>query len=212
MKYSSLPIIYYKRKNMEISIVRGFVRTLLNDQLRLDGHDIESFDTSHVFRASEDFIDSDTLIVKRNGDVLDEGDWSFDVDTNEVTIDIQASGDDLVEGDTVELLYSFYSKYSDNELNGYISGALLYFTQYRYQKVFEIDDDEIVSVNDENPTTAESHIIALVSAVHIDPQNINLRTPDITRSATENLSKSDQIARIFTNFNRFVGMLSFLED
>lgn len=196
---------------MELSIVRGYVRTLINDQLKTNGHDVENFDTSYIFRISEDFPVADSLTVKKNGTLLDSSDWSFDEDTNEVTIDIQESGNDLVEDDIIELLYFYYAKYSNDEIDGYISGALLYFTQYRYKKTFEIDGTEIVAINEEEPSTQEAHIIALVTAIHIDPQNITLRTPDITRSAVENLSKTEQISRIFRNFNRFVGELSFLE-
>lgn len=197
---------------MDISKVRTYVRTLINDQKRKDGHDIESFDNSYVFHVSEDFIDSDTLIVKKNGELLSVSDWSFDADTNEVTIDILESGQDLVTGDNIELIYNYYAKYSDDELDGYISGSLLYFTEHRYKKTFDISSDEIVAINDQEPTVEESHIIALVTAVHIDPQNVTLRTPDITRSATQNLSKKDQISKIISNFQRFVGFLTFLED
>jgi hypothetical protein len=197
---------------MTLSQLRTWIRQLLNDQRKKDGHDVFQFCSSSVFNISEDFIDSTSIKVYKNGTLLLNADWDYDSDTNQVTIDIIASGQDLITDDDVEITYNYYAKYSDEELDGYIEGALLYFTEFRHSKTYMIDEDEVVSCNDEDPTTEEGHLIALVTAIHIDPQNINLRTPDITRSGTQFKSKKDQIIDTITRWQRTLGKIQFLED
>lgn len=202
---------------MELSTVRKWVRQLINDQQRIDGHDVFEFDSSMVFKLSEDFINEETIIVKINGETLDEANWVFDPETNQVTIDIEETGEALVKRDTVEIIFSYYGKYSDLELNGWIEGSLLFFTEFRHPKTFVMDDSD-----EENPvltvengaeiSTDEGHIIALVTAININPDNINLRTPDITKTGSQNKSKKDQIAETITRWKRFVGSLTFLEN
>jgi hypothetical protein len=197
---------------MQLSQIRSWVRQLIGDTRKTDGHDVFQHDSSSVYNLSEDFIDDTSIKVYKNGILLLNADWDYNSDTNQVTIDIVASGQDLVTGDDVEITYNYYAKYSDNELDDYISGAILYFTEFRHCKTYMIDEEEVVAENNLNPTTEEGHLIALVTAIHIDPQNITLRTPDITRSATQNKSKKDQIIDTITRWQRNFGTISFLED
>ena len=197
---------------MELSKIRLWVRQLINDMSRKDGHDVFQYDSSSVFHVSEDYPDELTIKVYKNGTLLFNADWDYDSDTNQVTIDVVASGNDLVTGDDVEITYDYFAKYSNDEIDGYISGALLYFTEFRHYKTYEINGTDVVACNNEVPTIEESHLIALVTAIHINPDNINLRTPDISKTGSQNKSKKDQIADTITRWQRSLGNISFLED
>jgi len=110
------------------------------------------------------------------------------------------------------ITYSFYEKYSDTEITSYITSNLTRFTQKRYSKRFYMNSsDVIVSDNGVNPTRSEGDLIALITAVDIEPQNIDIRTRDFTISATENKSKSELINDIFIQFARGYISLDFLE-
>lgn len=199
---------------MDISKLITWIRVLIKDQKMNDGHDIFEYDSFSTFNLSEDFIDSTSIIVHLNGEQLDTDDWSYNSTTNQITIDLQGSGNILVTDDFIEIFYSYYSKYSDSEIEGYISASLLYWSQYKINRVFSIDESDniVVAENSENPTTSEGHIIALISAILISPNNIRINTPDISQTGVETLSKSEQINHVFFNYKRFVGSLSFLEE
>lgn len=197
---------------MELSKIRSWIRGLINDLSRKDGHDVFQYDSSSVFYISEDYPDDTTIKVYKNGVLLLNTDWDYDSDTNQITIDIVASGEDLITGDDVEITYDYFAKYSNDELDGYIDGALLYFTEFRHNKTYELNGTDVVAENNENPTTEEGHLIALVTAIHINPDNINLRTPDISKSGSQFKSKKDQIADTITRWQRSLGNIQFLED
>ena len=68
-----------------------------------------------------------------------------------------------------------------------------------------------MSDNDFNPNREEADLIALITAIDIDPQNINIKTRDFQISATEQMSKSEQIDKVFQQFDRGYISLDFLE-
>lgn len=197
---------------MELLKIRKWIRQLINDQQKTDGHVVEQYDSDNRFLIPVDFPDETSIKVLKNGTELAESEWSYNSDTNVVTIEPTISGTDLVKGDDIEITFNYYAKYSDNELDGYIEGALLYFTEFRYKKIFEISGTTIVAENELDPTTSEGHLIALVTAIHINPDNITLRTPDITKTGSQNKSKKDQISETITRWQRTLGTIQFLED
>lgn len=201
---------------MLISKITRWVRQLIGDILRNDGLDPFIYDGNDTFRLSESNVVESSITVYLQGEVLSAGNWSYNSDTNEVVIDITESGILLVNDDIIEITYNFYCKYSDVEISGYIEGSLLYFTEARYCKTFEVDDEDnplnILAVNGIDPTTEEGHLIALVTAIHINPDNQTIRTPDLTISGKQFKSKKEQITNTIARFSRFVGSLEFLED
>jgi hypothetical protein len=52
----------------------------------------------------------------------------------------------------------------------------------------------------------------MISAIAIDPSNIEIRTKDFTVTAMEKESKSELIARALNQFTIFYGEFSFEED
>lgn len=108
--------------------------------------------------------------------------------------------------------FSYYSRYSDSEITEYIRGSLVYFTKRRYKKTFYLNSSNaVVALNGANPTTEEGNIIAIVTAINIDPKNTTVRTPEFTISSVENKSRSEQINEVFDQFLRSYGTVSFLQ-
>lgn len=192
-----------------------WIRQLIDDQTKTDGRDVFEYNgTDNTFPLSEDFPDITSFTVLRNDTELASTEFTYDSDTNEMDVTLTGSGEALVEEDIIDIRYNYYLKYSDAEIKGYIEGSLLYFTEFRHSKIFEYDTDRdrVVTINGVNPTTAEAHLIALITAVNINPDNVTLRLPEITRTAVQNKSKKEQISEILSRWQRFVGSIEFIED
>lgn len=192
----------------ELTVIRRLVRALLKDRLRIDGRDSFQFTGDAHFTLSEDYPDSATLKVYKNGTLLSTG-YSYNSSTNIVTVSAI-----LATNDIILITYSFYDKYSDAELTDYIENALAYFSQYGYRKTFKLNDTrtEILTIDGINPTAKESYQIAIISAIVTDPQNIEIRTKDFTVTAMEKESKSDLIGKAMMQFTTWYGEFSFDED
>lgn len=189
------------------------IRGLIFDNKNIDGRDAHVYDTSRKFYISKSYIDSTTIVVYLNGTSLSTDDWSYSSTTNQVTITPITSGVVLVKNDVIVITYSYYEKYSDTELVGYIKAALTYFVKFRYPKSFFMDSsNNILTRNGIQPTDNEADLISIVSAIHIDPKNVNIKMPDFTISAEESLSKTDQIQMAINNFSKSYGIVEFLHD
>ena len=88
----------------------------------------------------------------------------------------------LVKKDEIIITFSYYEKYSDTEITNYLSSCLAKFVVQRYPKYFYMDDGEVVTQDGVNPTVQEANIMAVISAIHIDPNNVNIKTRDFTIS------------------------------
>lgn len=191
-----------------ITQIRGLIKDLLNP----NGRDAYEYDTDSSFKLGTDRVSSDTIIVYQNGTLLPSTEWSYNSDTNKVTITMVSSGYSLTAGDIIIITFSFYEKYSDSEITSYISANLTRFTQRRYHKRFYMNSsDEVVADNGTNPTRSEGDIIAIITSIDIDPQNIKIKTRDFELSPTENKSKSELINEAINGFDRGFISLDFLE-
>ena len=186
-----------------VSSVTTIIRGLIDDNLKTDGRDSEIFDTSSVFFISEDFVSSATITVYVDG--VETSNFTYDSDNNAVTI-----ADSLTADQTILMKYSYYKKYSETEIQGYLNSSLSYFVLHQYRKTFEIDsNDEINAINDYIPTTNELYFIAFVAAIVIDPQNIRISIPDLSLSAKRDKSDQEQIKDAFIDFTNFLGSIGF---
>lgn len=189
------------------------IRGLIKDQQRTDGRDTYEYLGDNRFTLSESFINAGSIIVYKNGSVVASADYDYESTSNQVIINFITSGEALVENDIILITYSFYKKYSDTEILGYISSALSYFAVNRYNKIFEINsDNEIVADNNLNPTTNELYFICLVASILIDPQNIEVKIPEFTLTANRSKSDQEQISDAFRQFMRFHGEFVFELD
>jgi len=191
-----------------VSTIIRLIRALLKDRLRTDGRDSYIFQGSGSFTLTEDYPSSSTIKVYKNGTLLTTG-YSYNASTNILTISAI-----LATNDIILICYSYYDKYSDSEITDYIESSFLYFNQFGYRKTFKLDDarTEVLTIDGINPTAKECYQIAVISAICIDPQNIEIRTKDFTVTAMEKESKSELIARALNQFATWYGDFSFEED
>lgn len=188
--------------------IRRLVRSLLKDNLRIDGRDSYQFKGHPHFTLTEDYPDSSTIKVFKNGVLLTSG-YSYNASTNIVTVTAILATDDIIL-----ITYNFYDKYSDTELTNYIESSFTYFAQFGYRKLFKLNDarTEVLTIDGVNPTARECYEIAIITSICVDPQNIDIRTKDFTVSAMEKESKSDLIGRALTQFTTYYGEFSYDED
>jgi hypothetical protein len=193
-----------------ITLIRGLIKDLLNTT----GRNTFEYDGDASFKLSTYNVSSSTINVYQNGTLLSTDDWSYNSNTNKVTITPVTSGVSLTSGDSIIITFSFYEKYSDTELVGYIKSNLVQFTKHRYKKSFYMDtDNEIYTLNGENPTNDEGNMIALITAIDIDPQNIKVQiVGDFNLSSAETMSKTEQINEVFSQFTKCYGLLEFIQD
>jgi hypothetical protein len=185
------------------------IRGLIRDNLQSDGQDVFVYDTATNFKLSEPYVDSSTIKVYKNGILLTiTSQYTYSSVTNRVTI-IAA----LVKNDNIIITYSYYARYSDTELQKYIKANLIWFTKKRYKKYFYMNaSNEVVSLDGINPTDEEGDIIAMITAIDIDPKNIKISTKEFNVSPVENKSRTDQIDDVFANFQRSFGSIGFEEE
>lgn len=186
-----------------VASLTTIIRGLIEDKLRTDGRDSEIYQTDNVFYLTEDFPSSTTITVWING--VETSSFTYDSDNNGVTVSASLTIEDIVL-----IKYSYYKKYSDTEISGFLESSLAYFPQYQYKKTFTINtDNNVVAVNGYDPTTEELYFIALIASIVIDPQNIRVNIPDLNISAKRDMSDQDQIKTSFANFKNFIGTVSF---
>ena len=187
-----------------VTMIRGFIR----DNLKTNGRDSFQYDTDTSFQLSQDYVSSATIAVYINGTLKTVSThYTYNSATNKVTIIAS-----LTKNDDIDISYSYYEKYSDSEILSFIKCNLGRFVEHRYSKYFYIDDsDEIVTLDGFDPTVEEANIIALVTAIDIDPKNITIRTRDFTITPEQNKSKSEQINELFSRWMRTFGSIDFLE-
>lgn len=190
--------------NSIITNIRGLVQDLQNT----DGRNFFEYDSDASFRLGEDRVSSTGMKVYKNGTELTiTTDWTYNSDTNKVTIIAS-----LTKGDSIIITFNYYNKYSDSEIISYIQANLVRFTEKRYKKTFYVNSfDEIVTLDGVNPTVEEGNIISLITAIDIDPQNIDINLPDFKLTAKESKSKREQLDEVFSNWLRTFGSVDFLE-
>ena len=191
-----------------IATIERLVRALLKDRLSTLGRDSYIFQGSANFTLTEDYPSSATIKVYKNGTLLSTG-YSYNASTNVVTVSAI-----LATNDIILITYSFYDKYSSAEIVDYIESSFLYFNQFGYRKTFKLNDDrtEILTIDGINPTVKECYQVAVISAIAVDPGNVEIRTKDFTITSMEKESKSELIARALNQFTTWYGDFSFEED
>jgi len=184
------------------------IRGIIKDLLQTDGQDVFEYDTATNFKLGEPYISVATIKVYKNEDLLTiTTDYTYNATTNRVTIIAS-----LTKKDNIIVTYSYYQKYSDSEIQNYIKASLIWFVRKNYSKYFYMNaSDEVVTLDGIQPTEREADMVALVTAIDIDPKNINISTKDFKFNAVENKSRTEQIDEAFAHFTRTFGTVGFLE-
>jgi hypothetical protein len=165
-------------------------RFLIEDNSK-STEDVFSYTTSSVFSLEESNPISVSLVYKNDVE-LDSGDWSYDSDTEKVTVTASLSS-----GDTIKISYSYYPNYTDSEIQNYIQGALVYISADNY-RTWVVRDSTIYP----EPLIREQNLIALITALVIDKPINTYRLPDITLTFPDDLPLQEKISKTISIFKR----------
>jgi hypothetical protein len=128
--------------------------------------------------------------------------YSYSTTTGKITI----TGT-LTVGHSLEVDYSYYSKYSDNELRGFIKSAITYLAVEKY-KVFSVKSDNIIFPT---PNEGEEDLIALIASILIKGDLVGYRTPELTISFERGDSKEKKIKKFIRQYKKTYGTLIYIK-
>ena len=191
-----------------VETISRLVRSLLKDRLNITGRDSFIYDGDSNFTLSEDFPSASTIQVYKNGTQMLSG-YTYNASTNIITITASLSTNDIIL-----IKYSFFDKYSDAEIVDYIEASLAYFAQFGYRKLFKMNDvrDMVLTIDGVNPIARECYEIAIITALTIDSENIDIRTKDFSINGTNTgLTKVQLIEDSFMKFTSWAGEITFEE-
>ena len=154
-----------------------------------------------IFVLQEENANSITSITK-NGVALESGTYSFDTDTNELTISAT-----LASGDVIVVKYVYY-KYSDSEIDEYIRASLTWISIYSHCDTdFEFELEDIFPT----PSSTEEDLISIISSILIRPNYSEYKLPNLTVKYPRTMDKETKIQRIIEKFYIGLGINGILE-
>lgn len=166
------------------------VRYLLNEtsKSRIPG-DIFPYGSSAVFTLVEsNVIDIIDVLVN---DVTSAVTYSYNSVTNKLTITSS-----LTSGDTVEIQYTYYPNYSSTEIQNYVRAAVLHLSINNYYD-FTINSDGTIYPDLE---VRELNLLAMITALLIEPNNSTYRLPDMTINVPNSLPTEVLIRKAISIF------------
>jgi len=178
------------------------IRDLIEDNLITTGRDSFEYLTSKIFTLTESNISSSTIKVYKNGSLWASSNYSYDSSTGKLTVTGTLSA-----GDVLEVTYSYYAKYSDTELKGFIRAAFTYISIEKY-KIFSSRIDGTVFPT---PSEDEEYLIALIASILIKGDIRSYRTPELTVTFNESDSKEKKIKKAVRNFKKAFGYLEYVD-
>ena len=160
------------------------VRYLLGDTSKsMIPGDTTTYDNSAVFTLSESNATEVTAVLVNDSE--SGVSYSYDVDTQAVTVTSS-----LDVGDTVEIQFSYYSDYSNSEIQDYINAAIIHLSVNNFYD-FTISNNMIFP----DPTPQEQRLIAMVASLLIQPDNRSYRLPDLSITTPKDLPVHDKIRK-----------------
>ena len=184
--------------------ILGLLRNLIEDNLITTGRDVFTFEastSSKIFTLTEANISSATIIVYKNGVVWASSNYTYSTTTGKLTV----TGT-LTAGDSLEIVYSFYAKYSDSELRGFIKAAITYLAVEKYG-TFAVKSDDVIFPT---PNESEENLLALIASILIKGDIVSYRTPELTMSFERGLSKEKKIKKFVRQFKKTYGCLKYM--
>jgi len=180
------------------------VRDLIGDLLITTGRDVFeyiSITSSKVFTLTEANISTSTILVYKNGTLWAGSNYSYSTSTGKLTV----TGT-LTAGDSLEVDYSFYQKYSDTELSGFIRSAISYLVIEKYG-CFAVKPPLLIFPT---PTEAEEDLIAVIASILIKGDVISYKTPELTINFERGDSKEKKIKKFVRQFKKAYGILTYI--
>ncbi len=181
------------------------IRNLIGDILKTDGRDLFTFESSvssKIFSLTESNVSSATIIVQKNGAVWAASNYTYSATTGKITV----TGT-LTAGDSLEVTYSYYSKYSDTELQGFIKAAISYLSVEKYG-TFTVKSDNVIFPT---PTEGEENLIAVIASILIKGDVISYRTPELSISFEKSDSKETKIKKYVRQYKKSYGILKYIK-
>ena len=182
-----------------LATLRTKIRALIAD-ISSSSFETFTFATSSIFTISQENITITSVL--KDGVELGSGTYSFDDDTNKITIT-----ETLTSGNVIEVDFTFYDK-STTELNEYIRAALVWLSVFSYCETdFELEDTYITPT----PENKELDLIAIIASILIKPNYTQYSLPNLKVVYPRNLSKDEKIRRIIQSYQQGLGVISILE-
>lgn len=183
---------------MTLSDIVTNVRYLIND-VSVEIFDIFTYENDNIFTLTSPNALSLVDVLINNVSIGSSG-HSF-ADNN-----VSIAESLLDSGDTVKIIYNTYLNYSDTELKSFVRQALMYLSIYHYN-TWTIEDEEIFT----DPTDEEANLIAVITAIIIEPDNKAYSLPDLKITPTNTgVSLSDRIKQVISAFKRNGGGVFFV--
>jgi len=183
-----------------ISVIIPRIRALIAD-IGSTGFESFVYRNTATFALAEENIDDVTRVIL-NGVELGTGEYSFNSDTNEITITVTG----LSNQDIIQVYYRYF-KYSDAELKEYIRGALVWISTYAYNmNDYDLEGDDIYPT----PDNRTLDLISLVSSILIKPDYTEYKLPTVTVKYGARRSKDFKIQRIISRFYYGTGISGVL--
>lgn len=170
---------------MSISTIKQKIRFLIEDNSSLV-KDIFTYEASAIFDLSETNVISVTIVYK-NSSELGSGSYSYDSETNKVTLTTS-----LIAGDTIEIDYTCYQNYSDSELLSYIQAALVHLSINNF---YDYEYDTTSDTIQPEPEIKTENLIALIASIIIKPDNKSIRLPDLSITVPDDLPLNEKISK-----------------
>ena len=152
--------------SVTLANITTLVRYLLGDisKSQIPG-DIFTYENSNIFTLSESNATAVSSVLVN--DTTSGVAYSYAVATQRVTI-----SSSLTAGDTVEIQYTYFSDYSDAEIQGYVYAAVAHLSINRYY-TFTIEEPIGNGSNNlyPEPSASEQNLIAVITALLINPDN-----------------------------------------
>ena len=180
-----------------IAEIRTKIRGLIED-IEKSGFEHFTYTASAIFRLAEENINSISSVLL-NGAPLGTGEYSFDSDTNKITITVTG----LASSDIIEVNFKYY-KYSDTELLEYIRSALVWISYFAHsEKDFELEDTNEIYPTPEN---RDEDLIALIASILIKPDYTTYKLSTITVVYEGRLPKDEKIQKLLSRYTFGLGI------
>jgi len=185
------------------------LRYLLRDLLDTTGrqtYDYLSTSYSKVITLNTDKAIASSIKVYKNGIEWSSDNWTYDVDTAQLTIE-EESGEELEVGDVLLITFSYYQKYSDTILEAYIRSALYYISIEQY-KTFEVESGGTL---DPTPSEQEENLIAIIAAALVGGNVAQYRTPELSIVFNSREPVETRIRNFIRKVNKSYGVLEYID-
>ena len=179
--------------------IREKIRALVQDGQK-SGFETFVYGLTNIFTVAS----SNIGIVKVLLDGNETDDYTFDIDTNKITITASGIGISSI----IEVDYLYY-KYSDTEIDSFIRSALVFISIYSHSDEFnyELEGESVGDM--EIVPTMDSHIgdlVSLVSSILIKPNWVSYKLPNLSVVYPVKMSKEERIEKLIGRFNEGIGI------